>query len=97
MPMSVSERETAIYTKDELLVGRDGIPNHPEPASKLIDLDELVAGDGWMRATSPSGRVDYEGVVAWTPSARKGLLSPEKGQSGDAADSVADTPEGDDA
>lgn len=79
--MSVDDRDDAIYTKDELLVDRDGTPNHPEPASKLIELDELIAGDGWMRATSPSGKAAYEGVVAWTPSARNGLLPPERGQS----------------
>ncbi|MEN8237710.1 MAG: NADH-quinone oxidoreductase subunit NuoI [Actinomycetota bacterium] len=94
--MSVDDREDAIFTKDELLVERDGTPNHPEPASKLIDLKELVAGDGWMRATSPSGRSDYEGVVAWTPSARSGPLLPEIGQSEDAADQD-DAHEGDDA
>jgi NADH-quinone oxidoreductase subunit I len=94
--MSVDERESAIYTKDDLLVDRDGTPNHPEPPSKLIDLAELVAGDGWMRATSPSGRVEYEGVVAWTPSALKGSLPPERGQSVSSEDAT-DAPEGDDA
>ncbi len=80
--MSVDSRDKAVFTKDELLVNPDGTPNHPEPPSKLIDLDELRAGDGWMRATAPAGRVAYEGVVAWTPSARTGELPPEKGQSG---------------
>ncbi|MCB1245911.1 MAG: NADH-quinone oxidoreductase subunit NuoI [Acidimicrobiia bacterium] len=80
---SVTNREDAIYTKDELLVEPDGTPNHPQPASKLIDLDELRAGDGWMRATSPSGRREYEGIVAWTPSARTGLPPAELGQSAD--------------
>jgi len=94
--MSVDERDKAIYTKDELLVAKDGTPNHPEPASKLIALDELTAGDGWMRATSPSGQVAYEGVVAWTPSARTGSLPPEKGQSAD-PDDTADPKEGDGA
>ena len=93
--MSVDERESAIYTKDELLVNRDGTPNHPEPASKLIDLAELVAGDGWMRATSPAGKVAYEGVVAWTPSARNGSLPPETGQSEPQVD-AGDAKEGDD-
>jgi NADH-quinone oxidoreductase subunit I len=94
--MSVDDRDSAIFTKDELLVERDGTPNHPEPPSKLIDLTELVAGDGWMRATSSAGRADYEGVVAWTPSARTGALPPEMGQSDHAPD-TGDDPEGDDA
>jgi NADH-quinone oxidoreductase subunit I len=79
--MSVTSREDAIYTKDELLVEPDGTPNHPQPEGPLIDLNELRLGDGWMRATSPSGRAEYEGVVAWTPSARTGDLEPELGQS----------------
>jgi NADH-quinone oxidoreductase subunit I len=80
--MSVTDREDAIYTKDELLVDPDGTPNHPQSESKLIDLDELRIGDGWMIATSPSGRAAYEGVKAWTPSARTGDMPPEVGQSG---------------
>ncbi|MEZ5174759.1 MAG: NADH-quinone oxidoreductase subunit NuoI [Acidimicrobiia bacterium] len=79
--MSVTNRDDAIYTKDELLVQPDGTPNHPQPESPLIDLNELRLGDGWMRATSPSGRAEYQGVVAWTPSARTGALPPETGQS----------------
>ena len=84
--MSVDNREDAIYTKDELLVEPDGTPNHPQPPSKLIDLDELKVGDGWMRATSPAGHADYEGVIAWTPSARTGQLPAEVGQSQPAAE-----------
>jgi hypothetical protein len=59
----------------------DGTPNHPQGPSKLFDFDELRIGDGWMRATSPSGQAAYEGVVAWTPSARTGSLPAERGQS----------------
>ncbi len=80
--MSVTERTDGIYTKSELLVELDGTPNHPQPDSQLINIKELRLGDGWMRATSPSGRAEYEGVVQWTPSARTGELPPEVGQSG---------------
>ncbi len=79
--MSTTDRDQAIYTKDELLVEPDGTPNHPQPDSNLIDLNELRIGDGWMRATSPSGRAEYEGVVQWSPSARTGELPAERGQS----------------
>ena len=48
---------------------------------RLIDLDELSLGSGWMRATAPSGRAAFEGVVSWTPSATAGELPAEKGQS----------------
>lgn len=60
----------------------DGTPNHPQPESKLIDLNELRVGDGWMIATSPAGRAEYQGVKAWSPSARTGDMPPEIGQSG---------------
>jgi NADH-quinone oxidoreductase subunit I len=80
--MSVTDRSDAIYTKDELLVEMDGTPRHPQPAGPLIDIGELKLGDGWMRATSPSGRAAYEGVVAWTASATGGLRPPERGQRG---------------
>ncbi len=80
--MSTTDRTEAIYTKDDLLVERDGTPNHPHPESPLININELRLGDGWMRATSPSGRADYEGVVQWSPSARTGSMPAEAGQSG---------------
>jgi len=79
--MSVTDRGDAIYTKDELLVQPDGTPNHPQPDGPLIDLNELKIGDGWMRATAPSGRAAYEGVVSWTASATGGLRPAEVGQS----------------
>ena len=80
--MSVTNRDDAIYTKDDLLVEPDGTPNHPQPANPLIDLEELRLGSGWMRATSPSrAGPRYEGMVAWTPSATHGDLPPEHGQS----------------
>ena len=79
--MSVTDRDDGIYTKSDLLVEPDGAPNHPQPESVLIDVQELRAGDGWMRATSPSGRVEYEGVIQWSPSARTGELPAERGQS----------------
>src|SRR3990170_1438395 len=39
--MSVTDRDDAIYTKQELLVAPDGTPRHPEPAGPLVDLEEL--------------------------------------------------------
>ena len=79
--MSTTNRDDAIYGKGELLVDPDGTPNHPQPAGPLIDLAELRIADGWMRATSPSGRAAYEGVTAWTPFAGYGDPPPERGQS----------------
>ncbi len=80
--MSVTGRDDAIYTKDELLVEPDGTPRHPQPAGPLIDLGELEQGNGWLRATAPSGRAAFEGIVAWTPSATFGAEPPERGQAG---------------
>ena len=82
--MSASNREDAIYTKTELLVNRDGSPNHMFAADRFADHDELAAADGWMRATSPQGRAAYEGVVGWTGSAGVGVRPPEAGQSSEA-------------
>ena len=87
--MSVTDRQDAIYTKDELLVRPDGTPNHPQPEGPLIDLRELKLADGWMRATAPSGRAAFEGIASWTPSAGAGIRPPEQGQSG-AADEAED-------
>ena len=78
---SVTNRQDAIYTKEELLVAPDGSPRHPEPAGPLVDLAELRKADGWLRATSSSGRAAYEGIASWTPSAGVGLRPPERGQS----------------
>ena len=79
--MSVTDRNEGIFDKDSLLVEPDGTPNHPLPVTPLIDINELKLGDGWMRATSPSGRAAFEGMEAWTPSARMGGLAPaEPGQ-----------------
>lgn len=84
--MSVTERVDAIYTKNELLVEPDGTPNHSQPAGPLIDLNELKLSDGWMRATSPSGRAAYEGIPHWPGSAGAGVRPPEQGQRSEGGD-----------
>jgi NADH-quinone oxidoreductase subunit I len=79
--MSVGNRDDAIYTKSELVMNPDGSVPHPQPASVLIDLDELRDGAGWMRATAPSGRAAYQGAGGWTETAGVGMLPAEPGQS----------------
>lgn len=91
--MSTTNRDDAIYTKDELLVGADGTPNHMFDEDKFADLTELAKADGWMRATAPGGRAAYEGVVSWTPSAGVGTRPAEAGQSGSDDDDVDDEPD----
>jgi hypothetical protein len=53
----------------------DGRPNHPQPPTRLVELDELTASGGWMRATASSGRAAYEGVIGWSETA--GAPTPE--------------------
>ncbi|MGH8935501.1 MAG: NADH-quinone oxidoreductase subunit NuoI [Acidimicrobiia bacterium] len=92
---STTNREDSIYTREDLLMDAEGNIPHPQPEGPLIDLAELKLGDGWLRATSPSGRAAYEGVVAWTPTAGIGLAPAELGQSGEARpDASVEHPEG---
>lgn len=75
---SFTNREDAIYTKDELLVGDDGRP-------QFLPWEDWRPGDdeqtsGWMRATSSSGRADYQNKVGWAGELGYGVRDPEKGQ-----------------
>jgi NADH-quinone oxidoreductase subunit I len=62
---STMNREDAIYTKETLLMDRQGSVPHMFPDDELADLDELDTADGWVRATAPSGVAAYEGVKMW--------------------------------
>jgi NADH-quinone oxidoreductase subunit I len=91
---SFTNRADAIYTKDELLVGDDGKP-------KQLPWEDWRPGEdaatsGWMRATSPAGRVDYEGVVGWSGELGYGVREPEAGQSAAALPADAADDEGGD-
>jgi NADH-quinone oxidoreductase subunit I len=85
---SFTNRADAIYTKAELVVGDDGVPQ------KLPWEDwrpgEDLHTSAWMRATAPSGDARFEGVVGWSGELGYGLRAPEAGQ--DVKDAVA-TPE----
>jgi NADH-quinone oxidoreductase subunit I len=63
--MSTTNRADAIYTRDELLMDRDGNVPHMFPDDPMANHEELRVADGWVRATAPSGRAAYEGVVQW--------------------------------
>jgi hypothetical protein len=76
-----------MFTKADLLVERDGTPNHNAPAGPLIDLNELKLADGWMRATSSAGRAEYEGVVQWSESAGDSRKSQDTGHKQEEPDS----------
>jgi NADH-quinone oxidoreductase subunit I len=88
---SFTNRGDAIYTKDELLVGDDGRPQHLPWEDWRPGEDEHTSA--WMRATSPSGSAAFEGVVAWSGELGYGVRAPEVGQ---AADEPPDPGEGTD-
>jgi NADH-quinone oxidoreductase subunit I len=75
---SFSNRQDAIYTKDELLVSDDGAPKHL-PWEDWREGDELHTS-AWVRATSPSGDADFEGRPSWSGELGFGVRPPEAGQ-----------------
>ena len=86
--MSTTNRADAIYTRDELLMDRAGRVPHMFPDDPLVDLEELDTADGWVRATAPSGRTEYQGVKMWQGTPGSGDWSPEPSQ--DEIDSGSD-------
>jgi len=79
---SFTNRDDAIYTRDELLVDDEGLPKRL-PWEDWSDI-EAVAGDtsAWVRATSPGGSADYIGQVGWSGELGFGVKDAEVGQSG---------------
>ena len=86
---SFTNRQDAIYTKAELVVDDDGLPQRL-PWEDWSDLEQ-VAGDtsAWVRATSPSGAAAYEGVVGWSGELGFGVKPPELGQTAPAPEPEA--------
>jgi NADH-quinone oxidoreductase subunit I len=78
--MSTTNRQDAIYTKDELLMRRDGTVPHMFPDDELADLKGLDTADGWLRATAPSGVAVYEGVQMWQGTPGPASWEPEPSQ-----------------
>jgi NADH-quinone oxidoreductase subunit I len=78
--MSTTNRQDAIYTKDELLMERDGAVPHMFESDELADFNELRVADGWVRATAPSGRAAYEGVKMWQDTPGPASWEPEPSQ-----------------
>jgi NADH-quinone oxidoreductase subunit I len=75
---SFTNRQDAIYTKAELVVGDDGQPQHLPWEDWRPGEDEHTSA--WMRATSPSGAAEYVGKVAWSGELGYGVRAPEHGQ-----------------
>jgi NADH-quinone oxidoreductase subunit I len=78
--MSTTNRQDAIYTRDELLMDRDGKVPHMFEDDPLANLDELQVADGWVRATAPSGMAEYEGVQMWQATPGPASWDPEPAQ-----------------
>ena len=78
---SFTNRSDAIYTKDELLVGDDGRPQHLPWEDWRPGEEEHTSA--WMRATSPNGAAFYEGVVSWSGELGRGVIPAEVGQAGE--------------
>ncbi|HMC52803.1 MAG TPA: NADH-quinone oxidoreductase subunit NuoI [Acidimicrobiales bacterium] len=75
---SFSNREDAIYTRDELVVDDDGRPRQ-QPWEDWREGDD-ESTSAWMRATAPSGDAGYLGKVQWAGELGYGLRPPEPGQ-----------------
>ena len=75
---SFTNRQDAIYTKDELVVGDDGMPQKL-PWEDWREGDDALTS-GWMRATSPGGSVAYENTVSWSGELGYGVRPAEQGQ-----------------
>jgi NADH-quinone oxidoreductase subunit I len=78
---SFTNRADAIYTRDELVVDDEGLPQQL-PWEDWSDLAEVAAqSSAWVRATAPGGSVRYQGTVGWSGELGFGVKEPEVGQS----------------
>jgi NADH-quinone oxidoreductase subunit I len=75
---SFTNRDDAIYTKDQLLVDDDG--RAKRQPWELWSGDEDLHTSAWMRATSPSGRAELEGEVLWSAELGFGVRPAEASQ-----------------
>ena len=73
-----TNRADAIYTRAELLVDDDGRPQQLPWENWDGGFDAARDSSGWMRATSPSGDAEFEGIVAWAGELGYGVRSPER-------------------
>ena len=75
---SFTNRQDAIYTKEELLVDESGKPKQM-PWEDWRDGEDANTS-GWMRATSPNGDATFRGVVAWSGERGYGVRPAEPAQ-----------------
>lgn len=77
---SFTNRNDAIYTKNELVVDDEG--RAKRLPWELWHGHEDDNTSGWMRATAASGDADYIGKVGWSGERGFGVRQPETGQRG---------------
>jgi NADH-quinone oxidoreductase subunit I len=75
---SWTNRNDAIYTKEQLLVDDDGNPRQQPWELWAPGQEENLSQ--WVRATSASGMAAYEGRVAWSGDLGHGVRAPEPTQ-----------------
>ena len=76
---SFTNRQDAMYTKDDLLVGDDGKPRMlPWEDWNETDIED---GSAWVRATAPGGNAEFEGTTMWSGELGFGVKPPEVSQS----------------
>ena len=90
---SFTNRSDAIYTKEELVVDDDGMPQQL-PWEDWSDFADVVAQtSAWVRATAPSGSAEYVGKVGWSGELGFGVKPPERGQSAELPTTASPTPD----
>ena len=77
---SFTNRNDAIYTREELLVDSESGKPKQLPWEDWREGEDLLTS-GWLRATSPSGDASYEGQIAWSGDLGYGVREGEIGQS----------------
>ena len=83
---SFTNRSDAIYTKAELVVDDEGLPQQM-PWEDWSDLAQVAhLSSAWVRATAPSGDADYVGEVGWSGELGFGVKPAERGQAGGESD-----------
>jgi NADH-quinone oxidoreductase subunit I len=90
---SFTNRKDAIYTKNELLVGDDGKPQHLPWEDWRPGEDQHTSA--WMRATASAGDASFVGVVSWAGERGYGVRQAEATQA--QADASAHEPSNSDA
>lgn len=77
---SFTNRQDAIYTKAELVVGDDGKPQKL-PWEDWRDGEDLNTS-GWMRATAAGGSAAFVGVTGWSGELGYGVRAAEQPDAG---------------